>query len=163
MGMNLNEPGSGGSYRPMAEINVTPLVDVMLVLLIIFMVTMPMLVTGMKVNLPDARTAKPLEPKDPITVTISRDGLVLLGQEEISRDQLVPMLKVQLGNDADRIVRLRGDKETEFGRIVSVLDELSANGITRVAIVTDTRNAKARTDDVPGVSPDPINSPNRAQ
>ena len=163
MGMNLNEPGSGGSYRPMVEINVTPLVDVMLVLLIIFMVTMPMLVTGMKVNLPDARTAKPLEPKDPITVTISRDGLILIAQEEISRDQLIPLLMAQLGNDADRIVRLRGDKETEFGRIVSVLDELSANGITRVAIVTDTRKAKARSDDAPGVSPDRINSPNPAQ
>ena len=163
MGMNVNEPGSGGSYRPMVEINVTPLVDVMLVLLIIFMVTMPMLVTGMKVNLPDARTAKPLEPKDPITVTISRDGLVLLGQEEISRDQLIPLLKAQLGNDGDRIVRLRGDRETEFGRIVSVLDEISANGITRVAIVTDTRNAKARSDDAPGVSTDRVNSPNPAQ
>ena len=163
MGMNINEPGSGGSYRPMAEINVTPLVDVMLVLLIIFMVTMPMLVTGMKVNLPDARTAKPLEPKDPISVTVSRDGQVFLGQEEIARDQLIPLLKAQLGNDADRIVRLRGDKETEFGRIISVLDELSANGITRVAIVTDTRNGKARSEESSAVTPDSFSSPNAAQ
>ena len=147
MGMNLNEPGSGGSYRPMAEINVTPLVDVMLVLLIIFMVTMPMLVTGMKVNLPDARTAKPLEPKDPITVTISRDGVVMIGQDEVSRGELVALLKAQLGPDVDRVIRLRGAKETEFGQIVSVLDDLSANGITRVAIVTDARNGKARGDE----------------
>jgi biopolymer transport protein TolR len=75
MAMNPRKIGEG-LYQPLAEINVTPLVDVMLVLLIIFMVTAPMLATGIKVNLPHARTAEPLESKDPVVVVVARDGAV---------------------------------------------------------------------------------------
>ena len=133
MGAPLNDLRSGASYRPMAEINVTPMVDVMLVLLIIFMVTMPMLVTGVAVNLPEARMARPLDPKDPITVTIN--------------------LKAQIGNDAGRVVRLRGDQETAFGHVVSVLDDLSAHGLTRVAIVTEPRSPTRRLPDAASAAP----------
>ena len=72
-----------GLYQPLAEINVTPLVDVMLVLLIIFMVTAPMLATGIKVNLPNARTALPLESKDPVVVVVARDGAVSVGKDPV--------------------------------------------------------------------------------
>jgi biopolymer transport protein ExbD/biopolymer transport protein TolR len=130
---------SSETYRPIAEINVTPMVDVMLVLLIIFMVTMPLMVTGMKVNLPDSTSAKPLDHKEPITITVSKDGHLQIGQEEVTRFDLIATLKNLLGPDPDRVIRLRGDKETSFGTIVQVLDELSLNGLTRVAIVTDTR------------------------
>ena len=131
---------SSETYRPIAEINVTPMVDVMLVLLIIFMVTMPLMVTGMKVNLPDSTSAKPLDQKEPITITVSKEGQLRIGQDEVTRFDLIPTLKTLLGPDPDRIIRLRGDKETSFGVIVQVLDDLSLNGLTRVAIVTDKRD-----------------------
>ena len=131
---------SSDAYRPIAEINVTPMVDVMLVLLIIFMVTMPLMVTGMKVNLPDSTSAKPLDQKEPITITVSKEGQLHIGQDEVTRFDLIPTLKTLLGPDPDRVIRLRGDKETSFGAIVQVLDELSLNGLTRVAIVTDKRD-----------------------
>ena len=78
-----------GLYQPLAEINVTPLVDVMLVLLIIFMVTAPMLATGIKVNLPSASTAAPLEAKDPVIVSVAKDGAVAVGRDMIAREALV--------------------------------------------------------------------------
>jgi biopolymer transport protein ExbD/biopolymer transport protein TolR len=134
---------SSNTYRPITEINVTPMVDVMLVLLIIFMVTMPLMVTGMKVNLPDSTSAKPLDQKEPITITVSKEGQLLIGQDEVTRFDLIPTLKTLLGPDPDRVIRLRGDKETSFGAIVQVLDELSLNGLTRVAIVTDKRDLSA--------------------
>ena len=137
----LHQKGrSSDAYRPIAEINVTPMVDVMLVLLIIFMVTMPLMVTGMKVNLPDSTSAKPLDQKEPITITVSKEGQLHIGQDEVTRFDLIPTMKTLLGSDSDRVIRLRGDKETSFGAIVQVLDELSLNGLTRVAIVTDNRD-----------------------
>jgi biopolymer transport protein TolR len=124
-----------GLYQPLADINVTPLVDVMLVLLIIFMVTAPMLATGVKVNLPSARTAKPLENKDPVIVVIARDGSVSVGKEPVSRDELAARVQAKLG-DSNGIVQLRGDRDAAYGDVVSVMDELAANGVTRIAIVS---------------------------
>ena len=140
------------NYRPIAEINVTPLVDVMLVLLIIFMVTMPLMVTGMKVNLPDSASAKPLDQKELLTITVTKDGKFLIEHTEVTRSELVTSLKTILGPHSDRVIRLKGDKDTSFGVIVEVLDELSLNGLTRVAIVTDRKSissAKAGTDKQP--------------
>ena len=116
------------------------MVDVMLVLLVIFMVSMPLMVTGMKVNLPDSTSAKPLDQKEPITITVSKEGQLHIGQDEVTRFDLIPTVKTLLGPDPDRVIRLRGDKETSFGAIVQVLDDLSLNGLTRVAIVTDRRD-----------------------
>lgn len=140
------------TYRPIAEINVTPLVDVMLVLLIIFMVTMPLMVTGMKVNLPDSASAKPLDQKEPLTITVTKDGKFLIEHTEVTRSKLVTNLKKILEPHPDRVIRLKGDKDTSFGVIVEVLDELSLNGLTRVAIVTgikSTFSAKVGTDKQP--------------
>ncbi len=78
-----------GLYQPQADINVTPLVDVMLVQLIIFMVTAPLLATGVKVELPQARAAQPLNPKEPVVVTVGKDGKVFLGPDEIPAEMLV--------------------------------------------------------------------------
>ena len=85
-----------GLYQPLADINVTPLVDVMLVLLIIFMVTAPMLATGIKVNLPSAKTAQPLENKDPVVVAVAKDGSLSVGREAVSRDELADKVKAKL-------------------------------------------------------------------
>ena len=127
-----------GLYQPLAEINVTPLVDVMLVLLIIFMVTAPMLAAGIKVNLPNAQTALPLESKDPVVVTVSRDGALSVGKDAVSRDELVAAVKAKLGA-ANGVVQLRGDREAAYGDVVSVMDDLAANGLTRIAIVSSGR------------------------
>ncbi len=129
--------GRAGFFRPQADINVTPLVDVMLVLLIIFMVTAPLLATGVKVDLPQAQAAKPLDPKEPVVVAIDRDGKVALGAEQVERADLVARVKLALGDDLTRVVHLRGDKEVAFGQIVAVMDELAHNGVVHLAIVTD--------------------------
>ena len=129
---------SDGLYQPLAEINVTPLVDVMLVLLIIFMVTAPMLAAGIKVNLPSARTAQPLENKAPVIVVVAKDGAVSVGKDPAPAGELAAMVKTRLG-DSNGVVQLRGDRDAAYGDIVSVMDELAANGISRIAIVSGPR------------------------
>jgi len=129
-----------GLYQPLAEINVTPLVDVMLVLLIIFMVTAPLLASGIKVNLPSARTAEPLEAKNPVVVVIAKDGAVSVGKDPVARGDLAATVKARLG-DSNGVVQLRGDKEAAYGDVVAVMDELAANGVTRIAIVSSGRRS----------------------
>jgi biopolymer transport protein TolR len=127
-------------YQPLAEINVTPLVDVMLVLLIIFMVTAPLLAKGMKVNLPQAKAAQPLNPKEPIVVGVGKDGKIALGADEVSVDALIDGIRVMMAGDTSRVVHVRGDKEANYGDVVAVMDKLATNGITHIAIVTDSRS-----------------------
>jgi biopolymer transport protein ExbD len=129
-----------GLYQPLAEINVTPLVDVMLVLLIVFMVTAPLLASGVKVNLPSARTAEPLEAKNPVVVSVARDGAVSVGKEAVARDALATTVKTRLGQ-SNGIVQLRGDKDAAYGDVVAIMDELAANGVTRIAIVSSGRRS----------------------
>jgi TolR protein len=131
--------GGGGLYRPLADINVTPLVDVMLVLLIIFMVTAPMLATGMKVNLPQAKQAQPLDPKDPVIITVAKDGKLSLGNDEIEKDRLIDAVRAKLDGDLTRTIHLRGDKEVAYGDVVAIMDLLATNGLTHIAIVADAR------------------------
>ena len=141
MAMNPRKIGEG-LYQPLADINVTPLVDVMLVLLIIFMVTAPMLAAGIKVNLPSAKTAQPLENKQPVIVVVAKDGAVSVGRDAVSRDELAATVKMRLG-DSNGIVQLRGDKEAAYGDVVAVMDDLAASGVTRIAIVSSGRRAPA--------------------
>jgi biopolymer transport protein TolR len=139
MAMKSRKVGEG-LYQPLAEINVTPLVDVMLVLLIIFMVTAPMLASGIKVNLPSAKTAQPLETKEPVVVVVARDGAVSVGKDEVARDELAATVKARLG-ESNGIVQLRGDKEAAYGDVVAVMDDLAASGVSRIAIVSSGRRA----------------------
>ncbi|RBP12915.1 outer membrane transport energization protein ExbD [Roseiarcus fermentans] len=129
-----------GLYQPLAEINVTPLVDVMLVLLIIFMVTAPMLAAGIKVNLPAARTARPLDARDPVIVAVTRDGAVSVGKDAVSRDGLVAAVEARLA-DSNGVVQLRGDREAAYGDVLSVMDDLAAAGLNHIAIVANGRRA----------------------
>ena len=123
----------------------TPLVDVMLVLLIIFMVTAPLLATGVKVDLPQAKAAKPLDPKAPVVVAVGSDGHIALGADQIDRADLVARVKLKLGDDLSQVIHIRGDKDVAFGQIVSVMDELAQNGLTHLAIVTDSSHKAAGT------------------
>jgi biopolymer transport protein ExbD len=132
-----HRPHRPGAHRPLADINVTPLVDVMLVLLIVFMVTAPMLAAGLKVNLPQARTAQPLPPKEPIVVTVKAGGEVALGVDPIEREHLAGIVKARLDGDQSRVVQVKGDRDAPYGEVVGVIDLLSAGGIARIALVTD--------------------------
>jgi len=147
MAMGPRKVGEG-LYQPLADINVTPLVDVMLVLLIIFMVTAPMLATGIKVNLPSARTAQPLENKEPVIVAVTKDGAVSVGKDPVPRAELAATVKARLG-DSNGVVQLRGDRDAPYGDVVSVMDDLAANGVTRIAIVSGPRRAITPTEGAP--------------
>jgi biopolymer transport protein TolR len=149
MAMSPRKIGEG-LYQPLADINVTPLVDVMLVLLIIFMVTAPMLASGIKVNLPSAKTAQPLEAKEPVVVVVAKDGAVSVGKDSVSRDEMAAIVKARLG-DSNGVVQLRGDKEASYGDVVSVMDDLAANGVNRIAIVSSGRHSAPS----PDLSPKP--------
>jgi len=132
--------GNNELYQPLADINVTPLVDVMLVLLIIFMVTAPLLAKGVKVNLPQAHAAQPINQKDPIVVTVGKEGKVALGAEEVTADALVDGIRAMMGEDTSRVVHVRGDTEASYGEVVAVMDKLATNGITHIAIMTNSRS-----------------------
>jgi len=127
-----------GSRAPMAEINVTPLVDVMLVLLVIFMVTAPLMKAGIPISLPDSR-AKPLDqtPKQ-VTVTINAEGRVFLDDDELSPGELGERVgSLPRGADgAMPLVTLRADKALEYGRVVGVMGELNRSGVTAISLVT---------------------------
>ena len=120
----------------LAEINVVPLVDVMLVLLIIFMVTAPLLTPGVKVDLPKASSAKSLNPKAPLIVSVGRDGHIAFGADEVSLDALGPAVKAKLGDDPAQVEHIRGDKDAPFGEVVKAMDRLTLAGVTHIAIVT---------------------------
>jgi biopolymer transport protein TolR len=137
MGVSLRGGGkSGGGFEPLAEINVTPMVDVMLVLLIIFMVTAPLLSAGVKVNLPKAGATQPLNSKEPLVVTVDKEGKIYLGADPMSLDNVADAVRAKAGEDSERIVHIRGDKDVAFGQIVALMDVLSQKGLAHIAIVT---------------------------
>ena len=122
----------------LAEINVTPLVDVMLVLLIIFMVTAPMLHQGIEVALPKAASDPiTLRRDDPIVLSINRNGMVYLKDEPVHPTRLVERLTPLLRGRSEETVFLKGDRDVAYGKVVEILDTLQRGGITRVGIVTD--------------------------
>lgn len=121
--------------KPMSDINVTPFVDVMLVLLIVFMVTAPLLSAGVPVDLPEAQ-AKPLAlEKEPITVTIDTTGKVFIKDEEVDMDQLVPKLTALAVNGLDERIYVRGDKEASYGTIMRVMGTINGAGFRRIGLV----------------------------
>jgi biopolymer transport protein TolR len=124
-----------GRYRPMGEINVTPLVDVMLVLLIVFMVTAPMMTSGVNVDLPKTAT-KPLNTDaKPITVSINADGKIYLGDDAVDLPDLVGQLTTQAGNEMDRRIYVRGDKAIPYGQVMQVMATIAGGGFTKVALL----------------------------
>ncbi|WP_136442872.1 protein TolR [Pacificoceanicola onchidii] len=128
---------SGGT-QPMSEINVTPFVDVMLVLLIIFMVAAPLLTVGVPVELPKtAAQALPQETEEPLTVTIAADGSILLQSTEISRDDLVPRLRAIAAERSDDRVYLRADGVVPYEEVAQVMGALNAGGFSSIGLVTD--------------------------
>jgi biopolymer transport protein TolR len=133
--------------RVMSEINVTPMVDVMLVLLIIFMVSAPLLTVGVPIDLPQSQAKSLEQDKEPLTVSVNEKGQIFLQNSEIAVDDLVP--KMQAIADArggtDARVYVRGDKKVEYGTMMKVMGRLSSAGFHRVALVTEfEQGAKAQ-------------------
>jgi biopolymer transport protein TolR len=137
MAGGLIGPGSGSRrrYRPMAEINVTPLVDVMLVLLIVFMVTAPLITSGVDVNLPQAN-AKPVNSDStPITITVNAQDQIFLQNSQVQLSNLVATLQQIAQNDQDRRIFVRGDTAVSYGDMLQVMATITNGGFTKVALL----------------------------
>ena len=124
-------------YRPLSEINVTPFVDVMLVLLIVFMVTAPLLTVGVPVDLPKTEAAQLTDQVEPLVVTVRADGSIFLQETEVAADQLVPRLTAVTGAKADTRIFVRGDRRIAYGSVMEVMGMISAAGFSRVALLAE--------------------------
>lgn len=129
---------TGGSYRPMAEINVTPFVDVILVLLIVFMVSAPLLTAGVPVDLPNS-DAKPLseEENKPIELTVTKKGGVYLNKTLVKEGRLIPLLNAMTEGQYDRRIYIRGDQSLSYGKIMNLIGDINGAGFTKVALISE--------------------------
>ena len=140
MGANLNSGGSnrGGSYRPMAEINVTPFVDIMLVLLVVFMVTAPLLTAGVPIDLPDSNAQAISDEDDkPLEVTLNKDGEIFVGETEVKQSRLVALLGSLTENNPDARIYIRADQSLDYGKVMEVLGGINGAGFRKVALISN--------------------------
>ena len=143
MAMTMNGGRSGGrlarghDYRPMSEINVTPMVDVMLVLLIIFMVTAPLLTVGVPVDLPKTKASLIPGKDEPLVITIDGMGRVFLQETEIELEKLVPRLRAITANKENTRIFVRGDRSVFYGQIMEVMGTVNAAGFAKVALIVE--------------------------
>jgi biopolymer transport protein TolR len=122
---------------PMSEINVTPMVDVMLVLLIIFMVAAPLLQVGVPIELPEAKGKQLQSSKEPLAITVKSDGTVYIGETQVPLDEVAPKLKAIAKNGYDEQIFVRGDKGVTYGIVMRVMGRISAGGFHKVSLVTE--------------------------
>lgn len=125
---------------PLAEINVTPMVDVMLVLLIVFMVTAPLLTVGVPIELPETEAKQLSSTKEPLTVSVTNEGKVFLQDNEILLDEVVPkLLAIAEGGYEERIF-VRGDRFVDYGQVMRVMARISSAGFKSIGLVTEIEN-----------------------
>ncbi|HXK53757.1 MAG TPA: protein TolR [Hyphomicrobiales bacterium] len=135
--------GNGGGrrkrkrYAPMSEINVTPLVDVMLVLLIVFMVTAPLLTVGVPIDLPETKAQQLQGEKEPLTITVDVKGKIFVQDTEIVLDEVVAKLLAISANGYEERIYVRGDRGVDYGTVMKVMGAVSAAGFRRIALVTE--------------------------
>ncbi|MGF9757890.1 ExbD/TolR family protein [Microvirga sp. 0TCS3.31] len=137
------EPDDEFSVAPLSEINVTPLVDVMLVLLIIFMVAAPLMTVGVPVNLPKTAAAKVSQPKQPVVISIDAQGQPFLDKEPLTPDVMLPRLKALASIDPAQVVLVRGDRAVAYGRIIEIMGQVSAAGFSKVSLIAQTSGGVA--------------------
>jgi biopolymer transport protein ExbD len=137
----LMQEGEAERYAPLAEINVTPMVDVMLVLLVIFMATAPLLSVAVPLDLPKSQAAHLTEPKKPIVLSLDRNGDTFLGDERIANGALETRLAALAAKDPSRIVYVRGDRAITYNRLMDVLGLVSHAGFTRVSLLAEPAGA----------------------
>jgi biopolymer transport protein TolR len=149
-GIGGGRNGQGrGRYRPLAEINVTPLVDVMLVLLIIFMVTAPLMTSGVTVDLPKTSANPVNTDSTPITISINAEGKVFLQNDQVQIGDLVARLQAATNGQTDRRIFVRGDQSVSYGQIMQVMGTIVTGGFSKVALLAQQPNVPAGS----GVSP----------
>jgi len=140
-------PGNG-TERPsqtkiMAEINVTPMVDVMLVLLVIFMVTAPLLVAGVPVQLPKNSAQRISQPNKPVIVTLAADARLYIRDEQVDAGSLIPRLSALRSGEGDAVVYLRADKAIPYGEVMELLGRLGSSGYQRISLLSQAQDAQA--------------------
>ena len=129
--------GRRGRYRPLAEINVTPLVDVMLVLLIVFMVAAPLMTSGVNVDLPKTSAAPLNQDSEPLTISVNGAGKIFLQDSELPLPELVTKLQAISQGKPDRRIYVRGDKTVPYGTIMEVMATITQGGFTKVALLAE--------------------------
>ncbi len=145
MAMNVPTKGTGGNraYRPMSEINVTPFIDVMLVLLIVFMVTAPLLNAGVPVDLPKS-DATAINDKDekPLEVSVDKNGQAFIGETKVNREQLIAKLSAITNNDLERRVFIRADTTLAYGEVMGIIGAINKAGYRKVALISQPASGK---------------------
>lgn len=149
MGMNIQSGSGGGgrggrkSYRPMSEINVTPFIDVMLVLLIVFMVTAPLLSAGIPVDLPKTEAASVSEKDDkPLEVAVNKKGDIYIGETKVTAAELLVKLAAITGDDKERRVFIKADQGLSYGKVMEILGSINKAGYKKVALITEPTPSK---------------------
>lgn len=145
--MGMSAGGAGGRHGRrgrrrggapvMAEINVTPMVDVMLVLLIIFMVSAPLMTVGVPIDLPQTAAKSMDQSKDPITVSLNDKGQIFIGESEVKYEDLITKIQAVTKGNYDERIFVRGDKKVDYGAVMRVMGRLSGAGFKKVALVTE--------------------------
>jgi biopolymer transport protein TolR len=143
MAMAIAQSGGGGrrgrrrgAKRPMSDINVTPMVDVMLVLLIVFMVAAPLLTVGVPIDLPQTKAKELNTESKPITVSVTPAGEIYLGDKPTDIDSLIEQIKAQAAGGADERIYVRGDQTANYGAVMKVMGVLSAGGFSKIGLIT---------------------------
>ncbi|MEJ8473040.1 ExbD/TolR family protein [Roseibium algae] len=143
MSMQLSGGGGGGGRRrrrrrpqPMSEINVTPFVDVMLVLLIVFMVAAPLMTVGVPIDLPETRATALEGDVEPITISVNSEGQIFIQETEIPLDEVVPKLEAIAANGYDERIYVRGDQDADYGIMMKLMGRINAAGFKRLGLVT---------------------------
>ncbi len=144
MAMSLPPTGENGEerYQPLAEINVTPMVDVMLVLLVIFMVTAPLLMVGVPLDLPKTQAAAITAPKEPIILSLNRGGEIFIGDDPVAPGTLETRLAALAAADPARIVYVRGDKTITYAQLMDMLSQVNRAGFAKVSLVAEAAGSK---------------------
>jgi biopolymer transport protein TolR len=153
---NGNGKGRPGSrYRPMADINVTPLVDVMLVLLVVFMVTAPLLTVGVPVDLPQTQAPPINEPKEPTVITVNKEGDIYIQDGVVAEDALVAKLQAVTNSNPDAVLYVRGDKDINYGKVLEVMSLISNAGFHKVSLVAEAPKGGQAPPPTPSATPAP--------
>lgn len=158
-----NKKGGRQRHRPVSDINVTPMVDVMLVLLVIFMVTAPLLTAGVQVDLPKTEAAPIKGDDQPLSVTVDAHGEVWIQETHVTMDDLVPKLRAITAQKPDTRIFIRGDKTINYGKVMDVMGTLGAAGFEKVALVTEMKSGGSdAASDKPAAAPKPSATTNRS-
>ena len=147
MGMSTSSGGRGGrrhgrrSSRPVSDINVTPFIDVVLVLLIVFMVTAPLLTVGVPVDLPKSAASALNDKEEPIVVSVNKKGEIFVQETSVDAEKMIAMLLAVTENNKDLRIYVRGDQTLDYGTVMGVMGQLNSAGFTKVALVSEAPKA----------------------